>query len=436
MRTIRILAILVLAVAPMASGAQKLTVNGQDANSITIKVGQSCTVEVVSDDAASYVAYVGFDNGLVLGTFLHLETKPEAGNQSAVIEYNWPDFLGYYVRASGITPGNPSPGIHFVLQYTATQLGETILKLYDDTLTLLKDSVHIAVIPVEVGTAFTYQGRLIDANNAADGLYDFQFRLYDSPDASLGTQMGSTLDIGELDVTDGYFTVELDFDTGIFDGNALWLEIGVRAGELDEPNAYTILSPRQQVTATPYALYAKSGTPGPQGPGGPPGPQGPKGDKPAHEWSELLLRFENPDGSWGAYVDLQGPKGDTGDPGPTGPQGPKGDTPAHQWSSTSLRFEKPDGTWGTYVNLQGPQGPVGPQGPQGPPGAPVTTSAVCNSGAGGQDGDCSCVYRTISKVITAPGVSGICTATSDTGECGAMGNTGGLTGACCVCAPN
>ena len=29
-----------------------------------------------------------------------------------------------------------------------------------------------------VGTAFTYQGRLIDSNNAADGLYDFQFKLF------------------------------------------------------------------------------------------------------------------------------------------------------------------------------------------------------------------------------------------------------------------
>jgi hypothetical protein len=26
-----------------------------------------------------------------------------------------------------------------------------------------------------IGTSFTYQGRLIDANNPADGLYDLQF---------------------------------------------------------------------------------------------------------------------------------------------------------------------------------------------------------------------------------------------------------------------
>ena len=106
-----------------------------------------------------------------------------------------------------------------------------------------------------VGTAFTYQGRLIDANNAADGLYDFQFKLYDANVA--GTQKGSTIDVNKLDVIDGYFTALLDFGS-VFDGNDRWLAIGVRAGELKDPNVYTVLSPRQKVTPTPYALYAKT----------------------------------------------------------------------------------------------------------------------------------------------------------------------------------
>ena len=107
-----------------------------------------------------------------------------------------------------------------------------------------------------MGTAFTYQGRLIDANNPADGLYDFLFRLYDANVA--GTQKGSAIDVNELDVLDGYFTMAMDFGSGIFDGNDRWLEIGIRTGELKDPNAYTILSPRQQVKGTPYALYAKT----------------------------------------------------------------------------------------------------------------------------------------------------------------------------------
>jgi hypothetical protein len=110
-----------------------------------------------------------------------------------------------------------------------------------------------------IGTAFTYQGRLIDANNVADGLYDFQFKLFDAN--SDGNQEGADVNKPEVDVIDGYFTVELDFGS-VFDGNAVWLDIGVRPGELEDPNAYTTLSPRQEVTPTPYALYALNGNGG------------------------------------------------------------------------------------------------------------------------------------------------------------------------------
>ena len=190
-----------------------------------------------------------------------------------------------------------------------------------------------------MGTAFTYQGRLIDANSAADGLYDFQFKLYDANIA--GAQKGSTINNGEVDVIDGYFTVALDF-AGVFDGNDRWLEIAVRAGELDDPNAYTLLSPRQKLTATPYALYAKTpagpkGDKGDTGATGPIGPIGPKGDI-------------GPTGAQGP----KGDKGDTGQQGPIGPKGEKGDTGA----------TGPQGPQG----IQGIQGLIGPEGVRGPAG--------------------------------------------------------------------
>jgi hypothetical protein len=107
-----------------------------------------------------------------------------------------------------------------------------------------------------VGTAFTYQGRLIDANQTADGLYDFQFKLFDA--ASAGNQIGLDVNLPEVDVIDGYFTVELDSGSGVFDGNERWLEIGVRPGDLNDPNVYTTLTPRQEVTPAPHAIYADS----------------------------------------------------------------------------------------------------------------------------------------------------------------------------------
>ena len=101
-----------------------------------------------------------------------------------------------------------------------------------------------------LGTAFTHQGYLTDDGSPANGIYDFQFKLYDAP--SNGTQVGSTATKDDVTVTDGLFTVELDFGSGVFDGTARFLEIGVRTGDSTDP--YTILSPRQALTPVPYAL--------------------------------------------------------------------------------------------------------------------------------------------------------------------------------------
>ncbi|MDH4240089.1 MAG: tail fiber domain-containing protein [Phycisphaerae bacterium] len=109
-----------------------------------------------------------------------------------------------------------------------------------------------------MGTAFTYQGRLIDSNSVADRLYDFQFALFDDPIPGVGILQGY-IDVNDLDVIDGYFTVELDFnEPNAFTGDRCWLEVAVRPGDSNDPKAFVKLSPRQEVTPTPYALYAKS----------------------------------------------------------------------------------------------------------------------------------------------------------------------------------
>ncbi|MHC4111247.1 MAG: hypothetical protein ACYSUY_09230 [Planctomycetota bacterium] len=109
-----------------------------------------------------------------------------------------------------------------------------------------------------MGTAWTYQGRLLDANDTADGEYDFQFKLYDDPNANFPL---AEVNVPGVDVINGYFTVNLDFGSGIFDGNSCWLGIFVRPVELSDPNDYASLSPRREVTPAPYALYAaKAGT--------------------------------------------------------------------------------------------------------------------------------------------------------------------------------
>lgn len=103
-----------------------------------------------------------------------------------------------------------------------------------------------------MGTAFTYQGRLTDHGSAASGQYDFKFSLYDA--LTGGGQVGSTLAVKAVSVANGLFTVPLDFGDS-FQGQALWLEIEVAPYA---SGVYTRLIPRQRLTPTPYALYAKT----------------------------------------------------------------------------------------------------------------------------------------------------------------------------------
>ena len=102
-----------------------------------------------------------------------------------------------------------------------------------------------------LGTGFTYQGQLTDGGAPANGAYDFEFELFDA--LSGGSLVGGTVTQGGVTVTNGLFTVQLDFGN-VFDGTALFLNIGVKPGGSVE--AYTPLTPRQALTATPYAIYA------------------------------------------------------------------------------------------------------------------------------------------------------------------------------------
>src|SRR5204863_6487310 len=59
-------------------------------------------------------------------------------------------------------------------------------------------------------------------------------------------------------VANGIFTVPLDFGAPAFSGADRFIEIGVRAA--GSGVAYTVLSPRQQLTSAAYAIRAGSST--------------------------------------------------------------------------------------------------------------------------------------------------------------------------------
>ena len=100
-------------------------------------------------------------------------------------------------------------------------------------------------------TAFTYQGRLNTNGVPATGAFDFQFALRDA--VTLGNNIGSTQFVAAVSVSNGLFTVSLDFGALAFDGSGRWLEIGARSAG---GGPYSLLAPRQQITSTPYAALA------------------------------------------------------------------------------------------------------------------------------------------------------------------------------------
>ena len=100
-----------------------------------------------------------------------------------------------------------------------------------------------------LGTTFTYQGQLTDDGDPVTANCDMAFRLFDQ--AADGSQQGEATS-ATVPISDGLFTVALDFGSGPFDGDALWLGIRVSCpGDAD----WTDLG-RQELTAAPYALYA------------------------------------------------------------------------------------------------------------------------------------------------------------------------------------
>lgn len=102
-----------------------------------------------------------------------------------------------------------------------------------------------------LGVGFTFQGGLSTAAGPVTGDCDLRFSLFNA--ASGGGQIGAALIRTSVPLTNGLFAVELDFGD-VFNGDPRWLEVGVRcpAGSV----SFSTLSPRQAVSAAPYALTA------------------------------------------------------------------------------------------------------------------------------------------------------------------------------------
>jgi hypothetical protein len=107
------------------------------------------------------------------------------------------------------------------------------------------------------------------------------------------------------------------------------------------------------------------------------GEKGDKGDKGDRgEQGIQGIKGEKGDTGFNGMNGIDGEDGIDGKDGKDGEsiKGDKGDMPKHEWDGAALRFERPDGLWGEWVNLQGPKGRNGEHG---------TTYSVFGGGGGG-----------------------------------------------------
>jgi len=103
------------------------------------------------------------------------------------------------------------------------------------------------------GTAFTYQGRLNSGGNPVNGSFDFTLALYNTN--ATGVPVAGPITNLATVVSNSLFTMTADFGPGVFNGTVYWLEIGVRT---NGSGTFSTLAPRQQITASPYAIYAEN----------------------------------------------------------------------------------------------------------------------------------------------------------------------------------
>ena len=101
------------------------------------------------------------------------------------------------------------------------------------------------------GTAFTYRGHLDDKGNPANGIYDIRAGLFNTNID--GTVLAGPITNAAVAVSNGLFAISLDYGN-VFDGTTYWLQIAVRSNSL---GGFTTLSPRQELTPTPYAIFAE-----------------------------------------------------------------------------------------------------------------------------------------------------------------------------------
>jgi len=113
-------------------------------------------------------------------------------------------------------------------------------------------------ISAQPTSVFTYQGQLKQNASPLSDVVDMKFSLFDSDVAETplaGPIVFDGLTLAPVQIVGGLFSVELDFGLEALQQGGQWLQVDVRSPhDPKDAAAYTTLSPRQRITAAPFAL--------------------------------------------------------------------------------------------------------------------------------------------------------------------------------------
>lgn len=102
-----------------------------------------------------------------------------------------------------------------------------------------------------IGNYFTYQGRLNDNGQPANGSYDIRSSIYNA--AAVGTLLAEDVDL-DVPVENGLFQIVISAPASTFNtGGTRWLQIEVSPAGTGN---WTKLLPRQEIRPVPQAIYA------------------------------------------------------------------------------------------------------------------------------------------------------------------------------------
>ena len=164
-----------------------------------------------------------------------MQERSDSSGSGALPSHSGSDFVLRYWRRGGGGEGVGLP--------TARRMASVLVLV----LVLLSQSLNVQA----QGTAFTYDGRLNAGGAPANGIYDIRAGLYTTNTG--GTVFAGPITNSAVAVSNGLFTITLDYGD-VFDGTTYWLQVAVRTNGV---GGFTVLSPRQQLTPTPYAIFAE-----------------------------------------------------------------------------------------------------------------------------------------------------------------------------------